>query len=163
MARKKAATRVKRKSVKRKRTVAAKKTKTKKKAARRSKKQAKKKKTKPAKKTASRKKPATRKASRKKTATKKPKSLGRPRVTADAKLDHVFQKDYQAREIFEFLGVTTIRELEVYGPAEIVDRLTAPMVQTVQRIRKTLALVNRCLANDRQFALDFKIQLGTGR
>ncbi len=114
------------------------------------------------------KKPATKKASAKRgKATRKKKtgkrakqpSLGRPRVTADARLDQVFQKDYQAREVFDFLGVGTLRELETYAPDEIIDKLTGPMVQTVQRIRKTLALVNRSLANDRDFALEFKSRL----
>ena len=86
-------------------------------------------------------------------------SLGRPRVTADGRLDQVFQKDYQAREVFEFLGVHTLRELETYAPDEIIDKLTGPLLQTVQRIRKTLAMVNRSLANDRDFALEFKNQL----
>ncbi|MBW3538828.1 MAG: hypothetical protein KY476_01020 [Planctomycetes bacterium] len=127
-----------------------------------------------AKRPAVRKKAAAKKPSRKKAAARKvvrakrpaakkksgQKSLGRPRVGADARLDVLFQKDYQAREVFEFLGVTTIRELEEHPPQEIVERLTAPMVQTVQRIRKTLALVNRCLAGDRQFALEFKGELG---
>ena len=86
-------------------------------------------------------------------------SLGRPRATADSRLDQVFQKDYQAREVFEFLGVHTLRELEAFAPDEIIDKLTGPLLQTVQRIRKTLAMVNRSLANDRDFALEFKKQL----
>ncbi len=89
----------------------------------------------------------------------KGKSLGRPRFPAETKLELVFQKDYQAREVFEFLGVETVRELEAFCPAEIVEKLTAPMVQTVDRIRKTLALSNRCLASDLRFALDFQARL----
>ena len=78
------------------------------------------------------KKPAARKTQRKKTAkSAQPKSLGRSRVLADAKLDQVFQKDYQAREIFEFLGLSTIRELEAYPAAEIIEKVTSPVVQTV--------------------------------
>jgi len=88
--------------------------------------------------------------------TLKRTSLGRPRVTAGGRLDQVFQKDYQAREVFDFLGVSTLRELESFAPDEIIDKLTSPMVQTVQRIRKTLAMVNRSLANDHEFALEFK-------
>ncbi len=107
------------------------------------------------------------KATRKKKTVKKQKprkivkrpSLGRPRVTADGRLDQVFQKDYQAREVFDFLGVGTLRELEAYAPDEIIDKLTGPLLQTVQRIRKTLAMVNRSLANDRDFALEFKSRL----
>lgn len=120
---------------------------------------------------AKRKKPATKKNRAQRAAKKKkrrrrlklPKSLGRPRLPGDAKLDLVFQKDYQAREIFAFLGVQTIRELEQFGPDEIVERLTNPVVQTVQRIRKALALNNRCLADDREFALSFQEQWRSGR
>lgn len=87
---------------------------------------------------------------------KKPAGLfGRVKVPVDARLDLVFQKDYQAREIFDFLKVQTIRELEQFGPDEIIERLTGPMVQTVQRIRKTLALANRHLAKDEKFAKAF--------
>lgn len=84
--------------------------------------------------------------------------LGQPRLPSDARLDFVFQKDFQAREVFTFLGVHTIRELEEFGPDEIIKRLTGPMVQTVERIRKTLALSNRSLSKDRDFALKFKRQ-----
>jgi hypothetical protein len=108
--------------------------------------------TKAAKKTASAKKSA---ALRKKKAGKKSTGFGRVKVPVDARLDLVFQKDYQAREIFDFLKVQTIRELEEFAPQEIVDRLTGPMQQTVLRIRKTLALVNRHLARDEKFAKEF--------
>jgi hypothetical protein len=86
---------------------------------------------------------------------KKSSGFGRVRVPVDARLDLVFQKDYQAREIFEFLKVQSIRELEQFGPDEILERLTGPMQQTVLRIRKTLALVNRHLARDEKFAKEF--------
>jgi hypothetical protein len=86
---------------------------------------------------------------------KGPASLGRVKVSADARLDLLFQKDYQAREIFDFLKVQTLRELEQHDPDEIIERLTGPMVQTVQRIRKTLALVHRHLAKDEKFAKAF--------
>ena len=99
------------------------------------------------KKSASAKKPAVRR--------KKSSGFGRVRVPIDARLDLVFQKDYQAREVFDFLRVQTIRELEEFGPEEIFERLTGPMQQTVLRIRKTLALVNRHLARDEKFAKDF--------
>lgn len=111
------------------------------------------------KKTVRKKAAAKKKSARKKTVAKRPASLGRPRITADARLDVVFQKDYQAREVFDFLRVETVRELEEHPPEEIIERLTAPMVQTVQRIRKTLALANRCLAGDRKFALAFKAEM----
>jgi hypothetical protein len=102
------------------------------------------------------------KAAKKSTVAKKPAArrkkstgFGRVRVPIDARLDLVFQKDYQAREVFDFLRVQTIRELEQFGPDEIFERLTGPMQQTVLRIRKTLALVNRHLARDEKFAKDF--------
>ena len=80
-------------------------------------------------------------------------------MPVDAKLHLVFQKDYQAREIFEFLRVETIRELEQFPPDDIIEKLTGPVVQTVGRIRKALALNNRCLAGDRKFALEFQAQM----
>jgi hypothetical protein len=95
-------------------------------------------------------------------ARKRPAGLGRVKVSADARLDLVFQKDYQAREIFEFLKVQTLRELEQHGPDEIIERLTGPMVQTVQRIRKTLALINRHLAYDEKFAKAFLAEVTNG-
>jgi hypothetical protein len=88
-------------------------------------------------------------------ARKGPGSLGRVKVAADARLDLLFQKDYQAREVFDFLKVQTLRELEQHNPADIIERLTGPLVQTVQRIRKTLALVHRHLAKDEKFAKEF--------
>ena len=107
-------------------------------------------------------KPAARKkaaAGRAKAAAKAPAkriSLGRPKVTADEKLYMLFKDDYHARQIFEFLRVETVRELEEYSPQQIVDRLSAPIVTTVQRIRRQLAVLNRSLAGDQQFALDSK-------
>jgi len=129
---------------------------------------------------ASRKKPATAKkaarktvvkkkpAAKRKTAkVKKPKAarqrLGRPKVTAHARLDVLFQKDYQAREVFAFLRVETIRELEEHAPQEIIEQMTHPLVQTVDRIRKALALNNRSLARDEKFAVEFLNRLITGR
>jgi hypothetical protein len=92
---------------------------------------------------------------------KGPASLGRVKVSADARLDLLFQKDYQAREIFDFLKVQTLRELEQHAPDEIIERLTGPMVQTVQRIRKTLALVHRHLAQDEKFAKAFLAEVAS--
>ena len=86
----------------------------------------------------------------------------RVKVAADARLDFLFQKDYQAREIFDFLKVQTLRELEEHAPQDIIDRLTGPMVQTVQRIRKTLALVHRHLAKDEKFAKEFLAEVSRG-
>jgi hypothetical protein len=107
---------------------------------------------KPAKNVKSAKKPAP---TTKKPVRRKSSVFGRVRVPVDARLDLVFQKDYQAREVFDFLKVQTIRELEQFNPAEILDRLTGPMQQTVMRIRKTLALANRHLARDEKFAKEF--------
>jgi hypothetical protein len=101
-------------------------------------------------------------AARKKAAARKtapvPKavSLGRPKVTGDEKLYLLFKDDYHARQICEFLRVETVRELEQYTPQQIVDRLTAPIVATVQRMRLTLAGLNRALADDREFAASHK-------
>jgi hypothetical protein len=95
---------------------------------------------------------------RTKTASARRKSasaLGRVRVQSAARLDLVFQKDYQAREIFGFLKIETIAELEQFGPDEIIERLAGPMMQTVLRIRKTLAMANRHLAKDEKFAKAF--------
>jgi hypothetical protein len=103
------------------------------------------------------------KAVKKKPARSKAKSLGRPKLPADAKLDHVFQKDYQAREVFEFLRIESIRELEQFGPDEIIRKLAGPVVQTVDRIRKALALNNRCLAGDQQFAQEFQRSMPAAR
>jgi hypothetical protein len=85
--------------------------------------------------------------------------LGRARISGTAELDQYFLKDYEARQVFSFLGVKTLKELEGYSPQEIIDRLTAPMLMTVNRIRKALALQNRCLSGDQQFAVEFKQQM----
>lgn len=85
--------------------------------------------------------------------------LGRARVSGTAELDQYFLKDYEARQVFTFLGVKTLKELEGFAPQEIIDRLTAPMLQTVNRIRKALALQNRCLSGDQKFAVEFKQQM----
>ena len=85
--------------------------------------------------------------------------LGRARVSGTAELDQHFLKDYEARQVFAFLGVKTLKELESHTPHEIIERLTAPMVQTVNRIRKSLAMQNRCLEGDQKFAVEFKKQM----
>jgi hypothetical protein len=86
-------------------------------------------------------------------------SLGRPKVTADEKLYWLFHEDFHARQVFEFLRVETVRELEEYSPQEIVRRLTQPVRDTVENIRKALAAKNRHLAGDLEFALAYKAQL----
>lgn len=105
-------------------------------------------------------KPASRRSSVSTKAGKKgADSLGRPRVPADAVLDLVFRNDYQAREVFGFLGVHTVRELEEHDPQDVIEKLTSPMVQTVSRIRKALAMNNRFMKGDRKFALEFQKRL----
>jgi hypothetical protein len=83
-------------------------------------------------------------------------SLGRPKVTGDEKLYWLFHEDYHARQVFEFLRVETVRELEEYSPQEIIHRLTQPVRDTVENIRKALAEKNRHLAGDLDFALKWK-------
>ena len=56
-----------------------------------------------------------------------------------------------------------MRELEEFAPDEVIKKLAGPLYQTVQRIRKTMALCNRSLAGARDFAFEFKQQLTSGR
>lgn len=84
--------------------------------------------------------------------------LGRSRIPVDAPLDVVFQNDNQAREAFSFLGIHSIRELESFTADDLVLRLTGPAKLTVGRIRKILAMNNRCLTGDEDFAVDFQEQ-----
>ena len=113
------------------------------------------------------KKTAKKKAAKKKTTKKKGNKaassrspgLGRPRIPGTAELDMFFKRDFGARQIFRFLDVSTIRELEQFSPDEITDRVISPMVQAVQRIRKTLAMANRHLAQDAKFARTFQSTL----
>jgi hypothetical protein len=85
--------------------------------------------------------------------------LGRPKVTLDSKLEQLFLRDLEVREVCEFLGITTLRDLEQYKADEIIEKLTAPVVNTVARMRKALAMTNRCLKGDQKFAKDFKKQV----
>ncbi|MFO0945275.1 MAG: hypothetical protein U1D30_04900 [Planctomycetota bacterium] len=80
--------------------------------------------------------------------------IGRPRISADEKLYLLFKEDYHARQIFEFLRVETLRDLEQHSPKEIFQRLTAPIQQTLTRTREKLANYNRCLLEDSDFLLD---------
>ena len=112
------------------------------------------------------KKSSSKKAAKKAKAKKrggKSQSLGRPRVSLDGRLDLLFQKDYQSREVFDYLRLTTVRELQEFTPDEIIQKLAGPLYQTVQRIRKTMALCNRSLSGDQKFALEFKERLKSGR
>lgn len=87
------------------------------------------------------------------------RKMGRSRIPTDAPLAVVFQSDLDAQEAFAFLGIHTVRELEEFCPDELVMRLTSPAKQTVGRIRKILAMNNRCLQDDEPFALEFQERL----
>ncbi len=105
--------------------------------------------------------PATKKpASRK--AVKEPEvSLGRPLVTQEEKLYMLFKDDYHARQIFEFLRVNTLRELEELSPQQIVRRVSKPVFDTVDRIRAKLAEMKRSLRDDESFAAEYREELKT--
>ncbi len=113
----------------------------------------------PAKKQSGKKKAAARTVKKKRPSKSVSAILGRARVAATAELDQFFVKDYEARQVFTFLGVKSLKELETYSPDEIIEKLTGPMVQTVTRIRKALALQNRCLKGDQKFAAQVKQQM----
>ncbi|HMC10130.1 MAG TPA: hypothetical protein VKH44_02525 [Pirellulaceae bacterium] len=85
-------------------------------------------------------------------------SLGRPTVTAEEKLFMLFHEDYEARQVFEFLRAETVADLEQHSPQDIIHRLSRPIRETVDRIRKKLADRNRCLAGDQEFAAKHKKQ-----
>ena len=99
------------------------------------------------------KKPA--KSARKKPARRKI-SLGRPTITGEEKLFMLFHEDYEARQVFEFLRAETVADLEQHTPADIIHRLSRPIRETVDRIRKKLADRNRCLTGDEEFAAEHK-------
>jgi hypothetical protein len=81
-----------------------------------------------------------------------PPTLGRPKVTGEELLYMLFKEDYHARQIFEFLRVEKLKELEMYSAGEILRRLSHPIKETVERIRRSLAEHNRYLAGDEEFA-----------
>lgn len=89
------------------------------------------------------------------------KKIGRSRIPADAPLSVVFEHFPDAQKAFEFLQVHTIRDLEQFAPDELVMKLTSPAKQTVGRIRKILAMNNRCLAEDESFAVEFQEQIAS--
>jgi hypothetical protein len=82
-------------------------------------------------------------------------SLGRPLVTQEEKLYMLFKDDFHARQIFEFLRVQTVKELEQFSPSQIVRILSKPLTTTVERIRRRLAELKRSLREDEDFAADF--------
>lgn len=75
----------------------------------------------------------------------------RPKVTAEEKLYLLFKEDYEARQVFAYLRVETVGELEQYAAAQIIDILTRPLQDTVRRIREKLADKFRFLAGDEEF------------
>lgn len=85
--------------------------------------------------------------------------LGQPRLSADTYLDRIFENDASARRALEFLQVFTLRELEQLDPDELITRLSSPTIQTVGRIRKRLAILNRSLKGDAKFARDFQARM----
>ena len=64
--------------------------------------------------------------------------------------------------MFAFLKVETVRDLEQHSPQDIIQQMTRPLAQTVDRIRKALAMNNRCLSGDIRFALEFLERLQSG-
>ena len=83
-------------------------------------------------------------------------SLGRPKVTGEELLFLLFKEDYPARQIFDFLRVERVRDLEQFSPQEIVKLLSRPITDTVQRIRRKLAEKNRSLKDDAAFVQEFQ-------
>lgn len=85
--------------------------------------------------------------------TPKPEpSLGRPLVTQEEKLYMLFHDDYQSRQVFEFLQVETLKQLEAFSPQQIVYMMSKPIRMTVDRIRQRLAQYKRSLKDDEHFA-----------
>jgi len=83
-------------------------------------------------------------------------AIGRALVTQEEKLYMLFHEDYHARQIFEFLRVETVKDLEQFSPQQIVKLLSQPIQQTVLRIRRKLAEKNRHLADDADFVVEYK-------
>lgn len=83
-------------------------------------------------------------------------SLGRPVVTGEERLFMLFKDDFHARQIFDFLRVEKVKDLEQYSPQQIVKLLSRPITETVNRIRRKLAEKNRCLREDTAFAIESK-------
>lgn len=114
--------------------------------------------TKPAKTGGVKKKAAPVKAAAQKKTPEPEVSLGRPLVTQEEKLYMLFKDDYHARQIFEFLRVYTVKELEEFSPQQIVRRISKPVFDTVDRIRAKLAEMKRSLRDDAEFAKEYREQ-----
>lgn len=82
-------------------------------------------------------------------------ALGRPLVTQEEKLYMLFHDDYHSRQVFEFLRVQTVKELEEYSPQQIIHLLSKPIRTTVDLIRQRLAKYKRSLRDDEQFAVEY--------
>ena len=82
-------------------------------------------------------------------------SLGRPLITQEEKLYMLFHDDYHSRQVFEFLRVETVRDLEQFTPQQIIHLLSKPIRTTVDRIRQRLAKYKRSLREDEQFAVEY--------
>lgn len=78
-------------------------------------------------------------------------------VTGEEKLFLLFKENYHARQIFEFLRVETVKDLEQYSPDEIVKILSKPIRETVRQIRLKLAEKNRYLSGDEEFVLEQRL------
>jgi len=83
-------------------------------------------------------------------------TIGRVLVSQEEKLYMLFKEDYHARQIFEFLRVETVKDLEQFSPQQIVKLLSQPIQATVLRIRRKLAEKNRHLADDEAFVVEYK-------
>ena len=94
------------------------------------------------------------------TASDESAAIGRALVTQEEKLYMLFKEDYHARQIFEFLRVETVKDLEQFSPQQIVKLLSQPIQATVLRIRRKLAEKNRHLADDAEFVVEFKKSQG---
>lgn len=71
----------------------------------------------------------------------------------------LFKEDFHARQIFDFLRVETVKELEQFSPQQIIRRLSQPLMETMKRIRQKLAEKNRHLADDFDFAIESRERL----
>ncbi len=107
-------------------------------------------------KAASKKSPTTKKPVARKAVKEPEVSLGRPLVTQEEKLYMLFKDDYHARQIFEFLRVNTLKELEELSPQQIVRRVSKPVFDTVDRIRGKLAEMKRSLRDDEAYAKEYR-------
>ena len=84
-------------------------------------------------------------------------------MTNEEKLYMLFHEDYEARQVFEFLRVETVKDLEQFSPEQIVRLLSKPIRLTVDRIRQRLAAKNRHLLEDVTYAAAWKQEHGEGK